>query len=144
VFLGLGIFRLTKVMRNAPEQEDWRLSYLRNPFARYLVIGAFVGFNIVILVVTAIPVGDRSVPAFYSPVMMGAILLVSLAYLGFLKLLSVRVGRGNTVGQRVGFEVQVYTEGDEDIPERMKMLMTEANWDGSRRRLAYTVSPFPH
>ena len=63
-------------------------------------------------------------------------------YLGGVKALQAKWGGQKTLGQRIGFEIRVHEEGDADIPESMRRLMRQAHWDGSKRRLAYTVSSY--
>ena len=61
-------------------------------------------------------------------------------YLGGVKALQAKWGGQKTLGQKIGFEIQIHEEGNEDILESMRGLMVEAHWDGSKRRLAYMIS----
>jgi len=53
--------------------------------------------------------------------------------------LQMTFGGKHTLGYYIGFEIQVYNEEDEAIPEHMRASMLEASLDGSRRRVSYKV-----
>jgi hypothetical protein len=139
VFLGFGLFRLTKRMRTIKEHGQWKPAYLKNRVTLYGVALAFISVNMLVLVVTAKPKDSGTIPRFYWPVTMAAVLAAAAIYWGVFKALQMSFGGEKTLGQKIGFEVSVYNEGDEDIPEVMMRLMREAGRDGSRRRVSYKV-----
>ena len=120
---------------------NWKPTYLTNTVSVVLVSGVFVSVNIVILVMTALPTVDE-VPNYYWPVTIVGFMAFGLAYWGVLRLLGVKgptPGGRMTLASKIGLEVNIYEEGDDNIPEEMRFLMHEAALDGSRRRLQYKV-----
>ena len=106
-----------------------------------LVSGAIVSVNIVILVMTALPTGG-SIPNYYWPVTILGFISFGVAYWAVLRLLGVggpKLDGRMTLGSRIGLEVNIYEEGDDDVPEDMRFLMREAVLEGSRRRLKFKV-----
>ena len=93
----------------------------------------FIGFNVLLLVVTAMPRDPGTVPRFYWAVMLAAIVIAGCLYWSILKLLQSRLGRV------VGFQLQVHDSHDE-VPDSLRALMKDAVADGSNRRLVYTGS----
>jgi len=138
VFLGLGLFRLKKRMRLM--YPNWTPTYMKNRFTLYPIALVFIGSNIVIMVITAMPRSPNSIPRFYWPITILAVISAALVYWGALMIMRLKWGQeGGTLGAKIGFEVHVYEKGD-DIPENMRFLMWEASEEGSRRRLKYKIS----
>ena len=139
VFLGVGLLRLKSRMQIL--NPNWKPTYLTNGVTVLFVSSTFVSVNIVILVMTAFPTGG-SVPSYYWPVTIVGFMGFGVAYWAVLRLLGVkgpnRDGRV-TLGSKIGLEVGIYEEGDDDIPEEMRFFMHEATLDGSRRRLQFKV-----
>ena len=120
---------------------NWKPTYVTTKVSVMLVSGAVVSVNIVILVMTALPTGG-SIPNYYWPVTIVGFIGLGVAYWAVLRLLGVKGGKLDsrvTLGSKIGLEIDVYEEGDDDIPEEMGVLMREAALDGSRRRLNYKV-----
>lgn len=144
VCLALGLLFLKSRMRTLVE--DWKPMYLKNKLMLWGVSFIFVGFNAAILILTALPIDKGEIPRFYWPVTIAAI--IAAAVLHWLVIRALRMkwrGSQTTLGQRVGFEVKVYSQDDEeDIPDSLNHLMQQAIADGSRRRIEYKVrSDFP-
>lgn len=138
--LGIGLLRLKSRMQAS--YPNWKPTYLTTKVSVMLVSGAVVSVNIVILVMTALPTGG-SIPNFYWPVTVVGFIGLGVAHWAVLRLLGVKGPKPDgrvTLGSKIGLEVDVYEEGDDDIPEEMRFLMHEAALDGSRRRLKYKVS----
>jgi len=49
-------------------------------------------------------------------------------------------GENETIGSLIGFEVRIYNETDEGVPQAMQEAMVQSRLDGSRRRVGYKVS----
>ena len=142
VCLGIGLLRLKSRMQTL--YPNWKPTYLTTRVSVMVVSGAVVSVNIVILVMTALPTGG-SVPNYYWPVTIVGFIGFGVAYWTVLKVLGVKGPKSGgrvTLGSKIGLEVNVYEEGDDDIPEEMRFLMREAALDGSRRRLKYKVQQF--
>jgi hypothetical protein len=118
---------------------DWKPVYMKNTFILYAVALTFIGMNALMLVMTARPKVQGEIPRFYWPIAVGGCMAMGAVYWALLKSMQLKFGGETTLGSKIGFEVQVYNEGDEDIPPRMRFLMEEANLDGSRRRVSYKV-----
>jgi hypothetical protein len=136
-FLGIGLLRLKGRMRLL--QSNWKPTYMKNNVVLIFVSFVFVSINIVTLVMTALPEGQGSIPSFYWPITLAGVIGLGLIYWGILRILQVKGLKDRTLGSRIGLEVKVYEEGDENVPEEMKFLMREAVGDGSRRRVQYKV-----
>ena len=123
--------------------EDWRPTYLRNKLLLWSFVFVFVGFNVVILVMTALPDSQGTVPCFYWPVTIAVIVIAAILHWSVLRALWAKWRGGQiTLGQRIGFEVKIHSQDDEEaIPDSLNCLMKEAIADGSRRRVEYKVNP---
>ena len=135
VMLGIGLLRLKSRMRTL--YPNWKPTYLTTKVSVILVSAAVVSVNIIILVMTALPTSG-AVPNYYWPVTIVGFIAAGVAYWAVLRLLEVKEPK-RTLGSKLGLEVGVYEQGDEDIPDEMRLLMHEAELDGSRRRLRYKV-----
>lgn len=123
-------------------RHNWKPTYIRNPFVLWSVAVAFVSFNVVILVVTAMPQDPGTIPRFYWPVTIVGVMTLGVFYWLVLKIFQVKGykdSKASSISSKIGLEINVYEEGDEDIPMEMRFLMREAVGDGSRRRLDYKV-----
>ena len=102
----------------------------------YAIGSIFIAFNILLLVVTAMPHDAGTIPRFYWAVMVAAIIAVAGAYWSAIKVLQTRIGR------LIGFQVKVYEHlREEEIPDSLRALWKRAVDDGSNRRLSYKVLP---
>ena len=120
---------------------NWTPTYLSNSILKYATVTVFVGLNIVLLVVTAMPHGADTIPRFYWAVMIAAIFAVACIYWLVLKVLQTNIGR------IVGIEVKVHdttNEASGDIPDSLRALSEQAEKNGSRRRLSYKVNTLDH
>ena len=136
VFVGLGLFRLRKRM----EDTGWRPSYLTNRTLQHVAAFVFVALNILMLCETARPKVEGQIPRYWWPVAMGAVVVVSTAYWSVFVILQLKLSDSETVGQKIGLQVDVYRDGDADLPEGMRLTTKEANVnDGIRRRVDYKV-----
>jgi hypothetical protein len=138
--LGIGLFRLKGRMRQL--RHNWRPTYIRNDFVLGFIAIVFFSINIVILVMIALPEDPGTIPRFYWPISMAAVVAFSLLYWGALRVFQVPEAQTDTsssIGSKVGLKIKVYEDGDGDVPVEMRFLMREAVRDGSRRRLDYKV-----
>lgn len=139
-FLGIGLFRLKGRMRQL--RHNWRPTYMRNDFVLTFIAFIFVAINIVILVMTALPESPGTIPRFYWPISLVAVMAVGLLYWGVLRIFQVpedQDDKSSSIGSKLGLKINVYEEGDENVPMEMRFLMREAVGDGSRRRVDYKV-----
>jgi hypothetical protein len=139
-FLGIGLFRLKGRMRLL--QHNWQPTYMRNDFVLTFVALVFVAINIVILVMTALPESPGTIPRFYWPISLVAVIAVGIVYWGVLRIFEVpedHDDKGSSIGSKIGLKINVYEEGDENVPIEMRFLMRDAVGDGSRRRVDYKV-----
>jgi amino acid transporter len=114
--------------------------YMKNNVILYSTAIPFIAVNILIMVITAMPNTPNSIPRWYWPITVLAVLVAALVYWSALMIPRLKWSKGGrTLGAKIGFEVHVYEEGDDDIPENMRFLMWEAKEEGSRRRLKYKV-----
>jgi amino acid transporter len=138
--LGIGLFRLKGRMRQL--RHNWRPTYMRNDFVLAFIAFVFFGMNIVILVMIALPEDPDTIPRFYWPISMAAVIAFGLLYWGALRVFQVPEDQGDTrssIGSKVGLKINVYEEGDDNVPIEMRFLMRDAVGDGSRRRVDYKV-----
>lgn len=120
-------------------QEDWQLTYLRNKALRYAVVVLFAGFNVVSLVMSALPADSGTIPRRYWPLSILAVVAVGLVYWSAFPLLRQKIGKnGRSLGQRVGIEV-LYDNEDSQIDRRLEPAQQEALKDVNRRRAGYRV-----
>lgn len=140
LFLGIGILRLAKRMRTLSDNADWQLRYMSSPFILYPVVTIFLGINMLMIVITAMSRRPGTIPRYYWVVTFFACVAAGALYWCGLKVLQLDFGSGTTLGKRIGFEVNVWNEGDEDIPDNLRDIMEDAVIDGSRRRVTYKVS----
>ncbi|KAF2234857.1 hypothetical protein EV356DRAFT_532407 [Viridothelium virens] len=139
VFLGVGLPRLQSRMRVL--DTNWRPTYLRNRKLLLLLCFIFVSMNIVILVIEALPLESGTTSRFYWPIALIAIFAFGIIYWAVLRALqSDKVKDRGALSSMVGLEVNIYEEGDENMPEEMRSLMRDAARDGSRRRVQYKVT----
>jgi hypothetical protein len=137
VFLGAGLFLLSRRMRIL--KEGWRPTYFKSKYFLWGFGAVFGGFNVFIVVVTALPKPPGEVPSFYWPVAIGALVGAATLYWGVLQALQLKIHGQKTLGEKIGFEVQIHSQDDDDIPNSLTQLMKEAIADGSRRRVEYRV-----
>lgn len=133
VFVGLGFVRLGQRML-ALEDEDWKPVYLANKYSRHLVGGTFAALNIMIVIMTARPHKPGTIPRFYWPITIAAVVVVGVVYWMALKVLQTRFAA------KVGFQAEIHEAGDDDIPEDLRSMMNQATADGSRMRVSYKAS----
>jgi hypothetical protein len=117
----------------------WQPSYLTNRFYECVVGFLFASMNVVMMVETALPKTKGAVPSFWWPVLVAGTVLIGFIYWAGFRLLQLKWGNHSSVGKKLGFEVIFYKGGDENIPERMRVPIVEAEIDGTRRRLYYKV-----
>lgn len=123
-------------------RHNWKPTYMRNYVVLICVATIFASFNIVILAITAIPQDPGTIPRFYWPVTIVGVMAFGVCYWGVLRVFQVSSyedSKPSSIGSKFGLEINVYEEGDENVPVEMRFLMREAVGDGSRRRLDYKV-----
>lgn len=119
--------------------ESWRPRYLRPNYLLYAFVILFVGFNTTIVVTTALPYAQGQALSFYWSVAIAALIFVSTLYWGVLRALQWNWGGQVPLGRKIGFEVRIHSQGDDEIPESLHQIMKDAIADGSRRRIEYKV-----
>ncbi|OAL45369.1 amino acid transporter [Pyrenochaeta sp. DS3sAY3a] len=140
VFLGVGVFFLKKRMETISDTHDWKPIYMSNKLTLYTVVFVFIGINLLMVVITAMPDSPGTIPRYYWPITVLTCVAAGALYWCGLKALQVKFGEHRALGACIGLEVNVYNEGDEGIPDNMKNIMADALIDGSRRRVTYKVS----
>ena len=119
---------------------SWNFLYLKNKALRYLIVFIFVVSNILTMVLTARTNNPGTIPRWYWPVALGAVIVVAFLYWSALRCLGRRGRPGRkSLGSMIGLKLDIYQQGDSDIPEDMKFMMFEVREAGIRRGLKYTV-----
>ena len=138
VFLGIGILRLRGCMRKT--YPNWDFLYLRKQALRYSVAIIFVVSNLFTMVLSARAHQPGQIPRWYWPIALGALIAVALLYWSALRCLGRQdKPNGKSLGSIIGLRLDIYQQGDSDIPEEMQFMMFEAREAGFRRGLRYTV-----
>jgi len=138
VFLGVGILRLRKCMRKT--YPSWDFLYLKIKGLRYLFVLIFVVSNLFTIVLTARTNEPGKIPRWYWPIALGGLIAFSLLYWSALRCLGYQTrSGGKSLGSAIGLKLDIYQQGDSDIPEEMQFLMFEARAAGFRRGLKNTV-----
>jgi len=120
-------------------QPLWDHTYLKSPFLLVSVALVFAGLNIVVMVMTALPVDEGRIPRFYWAVAMGGVAVAGTLYCAFLRFFQANNPKHKwSIASKMGIEVYIYENGD-DVPDEMELPMFEAVADGSGRRLDYKV-----
>ncbi|KAL9044786.1 MAG: hypothetical protein Q9214_002099, partial [Letrouitia sp. 1 TL-2023] len=79
------------------------------------------------------------IPRWYWPIALGAVIAVALLYWSALQCLGPWATLGEkSLGSIIGLKLDIYQQGDSDIPEDMQFMMFEAREAGFRRGLKYT------
>jgi hypothetical protein len=137
VFVGLGLFRLRKRMKSL---EGWKPSYLTNKTMQHIVAIVFMAINVLMMYETALPKVDGSIPRYWWAVAMGVLSAFSMIYWSFFIILQLKLGDSDTVGHKIGLQVEVYKDDDAERPEDIGRTTEAANVnDGLRRRVDYKV-----
>ena len=141
VMVTFGLYRLTQRMRQT--WPGWEPEIITSKHVlRYLPI-IFIFGNLLILIWGAKPRDPGKIPRFWWPAIFFLIMGGSMIYWAAMMITRVRVnhhGKEETIGSIIGFEVKIYNESDEDVPEDMQDAMVHSRLDGSRRRVGYQVS----
>jgi hypothetical protein len=120
--------------------ERWKPSYLTNQTMLHVVAFVFIALNILMICETARPKVEGQIPRYWWPVVIGAVAAFSTVYWSVFVILQLNLGDSETVGQKIGLQVDVYRDGDAALPEGMRLTTEEANVnDGTRRRVDYKV-----
>ena len=119
---------------------SWDFIYLKNKALRYFIGFIFAASNILTMVLTARANNPGTIPRWYWPVALGAVIAAALLYWSALRCLGQR-GRssGKSLGSTIGLKLDIYQQGDSDIPDDMQFMMFEVREAGIRRGLKYTV-----
>lgn len=135
----LGLYRLQARMRQT--RPEWNYTILTNKPFRFALPVLFIGGNFINLYFGARSREMGKIPRFWLPAVFFLIMSGSLMYWSLMMLMRVEIpGTDLTIGKKIGFEVIVYNETDDSFPGGMGDAMVQARLDGSRRRVAYTVS----
>ena len=132
VFLGIGLFKLARRMRIL--NKNWKPAYFKSKYFLYVFGALFGGLNVTIAVISALPHQPGEVPNFYWPVAIAALVVAATLYWAVLQAL-----QRTWLGEKIGFEVRIHSQDDDDIPDGLTRLMRDAIADGSRRRVEYRV-----
>ncbi|KAE9379783.1 hypothetical protein N431DRAFT_527234 [Stipitochalara longipes BDJ] len=137
----LGLYRLPTRMRQ--QWPDWQPEIITNKWALRLLPIVFAGGNLIVIIWGAKPRTPGTIPRFWWPVVFFLIVAGSLIYWAIMMMTQVKTkkfnkeGKKETIGSLIGFEVRIYNETDERVPQAMQEAMVQSRLDGSRRRVAY-------
>ena len=100
----------------------------------------------IVIIWGAKPKAPGTIPRFWWVVIFVLIVAGSFMYWSVMMLTQVRLGKvkngeRETIGSKIGFEVLIYNETDDEVPQAMQEAMVQSRLDGSRRRVGYKVSP---
>ena len=125
---------------------DWELEIITNKYVFLFLPIIFAGGNLIVIIWGAKPKATGTIPRFWWPIIFFFIVAGSFIYWAIIIMMQVKLrkvnkaGENETIGSSIGFEVQIYNETDEEVPQAMQEAMVQSRLDGSRRRVGYKVS----
>ena len=111
----------------------FELSYLKNKYARTIIVSVFVAFNIVMLVMYALPKVPGQVPRYFWPICTAIVAIFAVTYWFILQALRAKLG------EVLGLVLHVYEADGKEVPPSMENAMEDARRDGTRRRTRVEV-----
>jgi hypothetical protein len=124
----------------------WEPEIITNKYVLCYLPIFFIFGNLLILIWGAKPRDIGKIPRFWWPVIFFLIEGGSMMYWAAMRITGMRVysrGKDRTIGSIIGFEVKIYNESDENVPQDMQEAMVHSRLDGSRRRVGYEVRFHP-
>ncbi|KAH8655058.1 amino acid permease-domain-containing protein [Tricladium varicosporioides] len=140
----LGLYRLPVRMRQ--QWPDWQPEIITNKYIMWFLPIVFAGGNLLVIIWGAKPRHPGTTPRYWWPVIFFLIVTGSFIYWATMMITRVKVneidknGENKTIGSIIGFEVRIYNETDERVPQAMQSAMVQSRLDGSRRRVGYKFS----
>jgi len=125
---------------------DWQPEIITNKYVFRFLPTVFAGGNLIFIIWGAKPRDLDTIPRYWWPIVFFLIIAGSFIYWAIMILIQVKIkeldkdGENETIGSLIGFEIQVYNETDESVPQAMQEAMVQSRLDGSRRRVGYKVS----
>jgi hypothetical protein len=125
---------------------SWQPTIITNKWVLRLLPIIFALGNLVVIIWGAKPRTPGTIPRFWWPVVFFLIMAGSLIYWGIMMITQVELekvskkGEKETIGSLIGFQVRIYNEWDEGVPQAMQEAMVQSRLDGSRRRVGYKAS----
>ena len=113
--------------------ERYELAYLKNKYARVFIAGVFISFNMVTLVMYALPKVPGQLPRYYWPICSALVAGFAATYWILLQ------GLRGRLGKAIGYVIHVFETDDKEIPLYMADAMGDAQKDGTRRRVIEEV-----
>jgi hypothetical protein len=126
----------------------WQPEIITNKWVFRLLPIIFAGGNLIVIIWGAKPRTPGTTPRYWWPVIFFFIMAASFIYWGIMMMTQVETtienkkGEKGTIGSLIGFEVQIYNETDDGVPQAMQEAMVQSRLDGSRRRVGYKASLF--
>jgi hypothetical protein len=120
----------------------WQPAILTNNLVFMLVPILVIAGNIIMLFFGARPHTPNTIPRYWWPISFFLIEVGAFIYWCAMVITWIKVGpekNRRTIGDIIGFKVNVYNETDMTIPETLQDDMVMARLDGSRRRVGYEV-----
>ena len=132
VFLGLGLWRLSSRMALNTTQK-WKPNYLKNEFIRRATGLLFVGINIFVLVVSALPHAKNTIPRYWWPATIACVIAASFVY--WVELMVLWKKGGHWIGIKI--DIKNADTVDSTPHER---LIRETRRDGTERRVIWEAT----
>lgn len=136
----LSLYRLPGRMRQT--WPGWTPEIITNKYIFWVLPIVFSGGNLIVLIWGAKPHAPGTIPRYWWPAIFYFIIWGSAIYWCAIMITQIKLkkdGEDRTVGSIVGFEVKIYNEMDELVPDHMQEAMVQSRLDGSRRRVEYKV-----
>jgi hypothetical protein len=124
----------------------WQPEIITNKYVLRLLPIIFTAGNLVVIIWGAKPRIPGTIPRYWWPIIFILIVAGGFIYWSVMMITQVELdtvnkkGEKETIGSLIGFEVRVYNETDEGVPQAMQEAIVQSRLDGSRRRVAYKVS----
>jgi hypothetical protein len=126
----------------------WQPEIITNKWVFRLLPIIFGGGNLIVIIWGAKPRTPGTTPRYWWPIIFFFIMAASFIYWGIMMITQVETtienkkGEKRTIGNLIGFEVRIYNETDDGVPQAMQEAMVQSRLDGSRRRVGYKASLF--
>lgn len=141
MFVAGGLYRLKKRMRQTCP--GWENEFLTSKYIRQPLPVVFGLMNLIVLIWGASPHTPGTIARKWWPIITLSIFFGGFLYWAVFRILQVQIqskgGQDKTIGEKIGFNVIVHNETDQDVPEHMREDIARSRLDGSRRRTEHKV-----
>ncbi|CAO2656259.1 Nn.00g050620.m01.CDS01 [Neocucurbitaria sp. VM-36] len=150
IFVALGLLRLQKRMQCLPNNSNYQLTFFRAKLLLYTVPIIFALGNLLILIFAGKTHITGKIPRWWWPITIFLLLLASALYWAGMRVTMIKTsikddttGDKKTVGDLIGFKVDVYYKDSDHVPPVVEKDIDEAlaaKVDGSKRRVVVQTS----